>query len=417
MAIFLYIIFLGLWCFINYKKNQFNISVLILLLYFIGAFSCLCIFIFYPTEIKYPERITIDSVASHIILMWLFMYPLIKYGNYFSPERLIISNLKLNIFSWCIIVPSLLAMAISIFDIIKIFSYGNLLAARMAFVNGDLSTEYVSRYGAIGYIMSLGPVISFLALFFFFYKKFYKQNNGIITWLLFLSSFCIVAYNLAIAGREGFVRWFFYCIFCSVFFKNYIKFKQNKKFFGIIGCFGFLLLTIFTMITIDRFEDSNNGPLYSLISYCGQQFYYYSYAYDRFFNDGYGSLGELFPIISNHRAEAMDINSFVNADYYLNTFSTFAGSFLKEAGFANTLFLAIFTFTISYFTFWRKKKYSNYSLTRIIAYLFYYEVILLGFFYFIHYLKFTQIAIVFFIILSFLICSIHIKKNVYSCIK
>lgn len=402
--------FFGCWSFFNYHKNGFNISVLILLLYFLGTLCCLSIFLFYPNEIKYPERISVISVMSHIILLWLFLYPLVKYGNYFLPERLNIGKSRLSIFLWCIIVPSLSAMIISIFDIVRIFSYGNLLEARMAFVNGDLSTEYVSRFGVVGYMMSFGPVISFLALFFFFYRKFYCKEKGVMVWLLFLSSFCIVAYNLAIAGREGFVRWFFYCIFCVCFFRKYISYKQNKTLFNIIGIFGGMLLIIFSMITADRFEDSNNGPFYSLISYCGQQFYYYSYAYDRFFNDGYGSLGELFPIVSNTRADAMNLNSFVNADYYLNTFSTFVGSFLKEAGFMNTLLLALFAFLFSYFAFWRKQRYANYSLTRIVAYLFYYEVVLLGFFYFIHYLKFTQITIVFFIVLSFMICGIHPKK-------
>lgn len=410
MPICLYLIFFGSWILINYRKNGFNISALILLLYFFGASCCLSIFLFYSDEIKYPERISIISVISHITLLWLFLYPLVKNGNYFSPEKLKIGKRQLSIFSWCIIVPSLSAMSVSILDIVKIFAFGNLLEARMAFVNGDLSTEYVSRFGAIGYILSLGPVISFLGLFFFFYDKFYCKEKGVTAWLLFLSSFCIVAYNLAIAGREGFVRWFFYCIFCVVFFRKYINYQQNRILFNLIGCFGGILLVIFSMITADRFEDSSNGPFYSMISYCGQQFYYYSYAYERFFEDGYGSLGELFPIISNTRADAMDINSFVNADYYLNTFSTFVGSFLKEAGFMNTFLLSLFTFIFSSLFFWRRKKYANYSLLRLVAYLFYYEVMLLGFFYFIHYLKFTQITIVFFIMLSFIVSGVHSKR-------
>lgn len=404
MIIFLYVIFFGLWTFQNYKQFGFNLSVFIIGLYLLGSINGFFIYLFYPLEIKYPERITLLSVSSHILLLWLFMYPLVRFGNRLHISNLIVKQDKLLKYIWFIILPSLLCIIASSRDIFRVFAYGDLSAAREAYVSGDISSQYVKNFGIIGYIMCLGPTISFLALFFFCYFKFVLKKKGLVTNLLFISSFGIVINNLAIAGREGFIRWLFYSIACYIFFKDYISVKQYKKLFVCVGLFIGAILIIFASITIARFEDSTNGPLYSIISYSGQQFYYYSYGFDRFANQGYGSIGNLFPIITNQRADAFNINEFVNADFYLNTFSTFVGSFVKEGGYEDTLMLAIGSFVFLVLSFWIKKDNFKFHLSILISYLFYYEIIMIGFFYFIHYLRFTQITIIFYIVLAFFIC-------------
>lgn len=403
MFIFLYVIFFSIWALQNYKQYGLNISVLIILIYLVGAINGCCIYLFYPLEIKFPERITFNSVSAHILLLWLFMYPLVRYGNSLKVNNLIIKEYRLRVYSWFVIIPSLLCILASSSDIFKVFAYGDLSAAREAYVTGDISSQYVKNFGPVGYIMCLGPSISFLSLFLFCYYKFYLKKNGLLVNLLFIGSFGIVINNLAIAGREGFIRWIFYSIACFVFFRKYIIFKRFKKLFIGIGIFAAIMLIIFARITLDRFEDSTYGPLYSILSYSGQQFYYFSYGFDRFANEGYGALGKLFPLITNERAEAFNINSFVSADFYLNTFSTFVGSFIKEGGFENTLFLAIGAFIFLLLTFWKKYKFVKYSLPILIGYLFYYEIIMMGFFYFLHYLRFTQLTILFYIVLAFFI--------------
>lgn len=405
MFILLYVIFFACWSWLIYKKHGLNISTFIVLLYLLGAINCFCIYEFYPDYIRHPERITLQSVCSHILLLWLFIYPLARFGNTLYVDKLNLNQTVLDRFSWCVIIPSISSIAVSCFDIGAIFAYGNFKDARMAAISGEYSNLYVFRYGFIGYIMAFGPQLSFIATFLTFYYKFYLNKKGLTTNLLLISSLSIVINNLAIAGREGFIRWLLFCIVCGIFMKHYIKIKQHKKLFFILFSFAIVIIVFFTLITIDRFDDRDMGPFFSILRYSGEQFYLFSYNYYFFFDEGYGSVAQIFPVITQEQMQAYNQNALVHVDYFLNTFSTFVGTFVKLIGFYKTLILSCLSFIFLFFCFWKAKSVQSIALTKTIAFLFYYEIILLGFFYFLHFGRITQGTIAIYILLAAIISS------------
>lgn len=409
MFIWLYFIFFTGWAIALNIKYKLNISVFIIGLYSVGAMCGLTIYYFFPHMIKYPGRITFEAVSVHILFLWLFMFPLVRFGNALKPENLIINPRKIKKFAWCIIVPSIAAMALSAYDLVTIFAFGDMLALREAFLSGDVSNLYVSKYGPIGYLVSFGPQISFLAMFWGFYYRFFLKEKSIITTLLFVSSLCMPVNNLVIAGREGVIRWILFILFSAIFFKKYIKYSENKKLIKWLGIVFGVILVVFMQISIDRFENSDNGLFASLLRYGGEQFYLFSYNYYFFSDNGMQTVGQLFPIISQETLEIYNQNALVSVDYFLNSFSTFVGTFIKNVGFYNTLFIclgAFFLFTIS---FWKSRRWEKCSLAKFTGFLFCYEIVLLGFFYYLHSGRFTQFSIITYIFLAFWISRVRLN--------
>ncbi|MDE6668779.1 MAG: hypothetical protein K2K26_03735 [Muribaculaceae bacterium] len=409
----LYTVFFGCWALENYRKCGFNLSVFLIMLYCLGSICCLCIAGFYPEYIKFPERITFGSVASHILLLWLFMYPLIKYGNTFDLDDFDIDVSRLDAFAWCVAIPAVLSMIASSFDVAQIFLYSDFLAARKAFLAGDISNIYMDKYGAFGYVLSLGPQLSWIATFLFYYYYFYLDRRDLLTWLLLASTLSIAVNNLAIAGRDGFVRWIFFMLAGFILMRRYIDFRAHRKTFIIIGLVLTAVLVGFTAITLDRFEKSQYGAFFSLLRYGGEQFFLYSYGYERFFDAGYDTVASLFPSITREEVDMYFLNKRVKADFFLNTFPTFVGTFVRRVGFFNTVALAVGAFIFFFLSFWKRGPLSRITLTRAVAYLFYYEFMLLGFFYYMHGGRFTQYTIMFYLLLAFCFSHFTFRSNRY----
>lgn len=403
--IFLYIAFFGIWLFLN-KKNGFNTSSFILLFYLFSAICCLFIFIFYPHTILYPDRVTLESVSFHILTLFLFLSPLVYIGNKIKAENLSISDKVLKNFSYCIIIPSVISIIVSFSDAINIFAFGDLSVARNTLLS-DNSLNYVYKYGVLGYFISLGPIASFLCLFFSFYYRFYRKDKGVITNLLFFSSFSFVINNFTIAGRDGVIRWILFFIFSCIFFKNYLSFKDNRKFWINVLSFGACIIIIFLLISEDRFGERDDSTFFHLLNYYGQPFYYFSYIYQTFADTNIYGIGSIFPAFSQNIHTIYNLNDFIYADYFLNVFSTFVGSILLRTGAINTFIISLCSFILLFFSF---RHFRTISLNKIIVYIFFYEIYILGLFYFMHSGRMTQLGIIFYIIIAYFLSFINKLK-------
>lgn len=408
--VLLYIFYFSVWLFREKKKYGYTVSFYLIALYFFSSISGGILFWFYPETIKYPERVTLLSVSSHLLLLTLFLYPVVRFGNHLQIDNLRVKRGRLNQYAWCVVITSVLAMMASIPNIIRVFSFGNLQTARTEVIYGDFTFSFVEQYGVIGYFLSLGMFVSFIALILFFYYFFYLRDKGKLPILLFVSSFATVVTNLAGAGREGFVRWFFCLIFAFFLFKDsvifYIKrYRHNKKIWFSLIAFGSVLVYIFFSITSDRFENTDEGVLYSLFRYFGEQYYIYSYHFDRFADAVENeNILSLFPILSPQAEQVsrVNLNERISADYFLNTFPTFAGSIMRRTGIYNSLLLALISFFLM--SKWFKRRFEHsYSLSRLVTYLFMYEVFMMGVFYNMYSGRITQFSILFFITLAALL--------------
>lgn len=341
------------------------------------------------------------------------MYPIIRYGNSIKIENINVSYRTLKIFSWFIVICTISCVIISIMDIGRIMLYGDFRQARDAYMMGEFETEApVKRFGPIGYFYAMGRLVSFIATFLFFYWKFYLKRNQLITILLFIGSFTIAFDNLTIAGRDGIIRCVLFYLANYTLFKRYIIFKQNK---GTIATLLILLAVggyFFSAISSDRFQKSKRGVLFSFVRYGGEQFYLFSYNYQRFFDEGIYSIKTMFPLIYGDQYSAHDLNKKARADFYLNTFATIAGSFVQRVGVINSIFLVLCGFITLSLLFWRKYKFSpNISLAKIISFLILYEVLLLGFFYYMHYTRNLQLYLIFCIVFAYLIPKIKYSSK------
>lgn len=379
----------------------------------IYLFSSLCgciLFLFFFQSIDYPHRITIESVSFHLATLFFMLFPVINFSKDFSVDKIKISEKTTTIFSWAIIIPSIISDLLSAIDVTKIFVYHDFLTARRAFLSGELSNLYTDNYGVFGYLPSFGPQISFLALFFFFYRYFCIKKKDYISALLFISSFAIVLNNLAIVGREGFVRWFLYLGFCWCLFRKYIPFRRYKRIYLLSLSTLFIIGTFFMAITSDRFEDTDDeGTVHSLVLYAGEPTIYFSYKYDSFYERSNPNIGYLFPLVSGVERENYNTGDRVYSDFRLNTFSTITGSFLGITGGFVCLIITMVWCIILLIIL--KNPKNGTSLTTLIMYLFAYEIVMLGVLYYLHGNRFTQLSIVAYIFLAYYLCNSEKNKN------
>lgn len=414
--VLIYIFFFSIWLRSVYVKYGFNISAFLISLYLIGSILCGAIMLFYPDYIKHYDRITFTSVSAHIVILFLMMYPIIRYGNSIKVENIHVGKQSLSIFSWFIAICTISCIIVSCVDIGQILMYGDFAKARNAYMLGELDSEGpVKRWGYIGYFIAMGNLVSFIATFLFFYWKFYLKQNSILTYLLFLGSFTIAIENLTIAGRDGIIRCILFYVANYALFKKYIIFRQHKGILAIFCSIGIIGGIFFSAISNDRFKNSDRGVFFSLIRYGGEQFYLFSYNYQRFFSDGMNSMEVMFPIIYGDQYTAHDLNKLARADFYLNTFSTIAGSFVQRIGVINTLILVFWGFITLSLIFWRKYKFSpNIGLAKIISFLIFYEILMLGYFYYMHYTKMLQVYLIFCVFLAYVISCTQTSRTAHT---
>lgn len=405
MIVWLYIVFFGYWVLRTYRNYGINLSFYILAIYLFSGVCCVALFTFYPDSIRYPYRVTALPIVLMCCLLWLCLYPLVRFGNSLSVEAITVEQKQLDRFAWCVIVPALASMLVSATMLAAVFKYGNFFKARMAFEEGHLENAVTEKLGLFGYFVSLGPSLSMVALILAFYYFFYLRRTGIITVLLFVASLCIVVNNLAIAGREGMVRWGIFIVMASVLFRKYMTYHEHKKFWLTVGIVAVVIIGLFAWITIDRFTERPNdrGPLYSMLYYIGEQPYYFAYGYERFGDQPMtGTIGSLFPIVSGHQFDIFKLNSRYYADYFLNTFPTIVGDFVNHAGTGKALLVCLCIWVAGMFGFWKLRPNQPLKLGKLVAFLFYYEVMLLGVFYFLHYPRFTQFTLIFYVGLAWM---------------
>lgn len=403
--IWIYIAYFALWLWVIYRKAGVNVSYYLIGVYLVSMICCEVLFIAWPDSIRYPERVTFTSVLFHIFLLVLVLLPLTRFGNSLTIDKVDINRRTLAVFSWCVVIPALAAMWVSLSDVGAMLGlYGDLSDARYAFMEGDVSNLYIERFGAWGYVMSMGTATSFLSIVLGFYYLFVLKKRGLLTVLLFLASFSLVVNNLAIAGREGVVRWILFFGFCCVLFRHHMSFRGHKIFWFLVVGGAAIIITAFLIISQDRFGHQGRGVLYSFFYYIGEQYYYFGYGLDRFGGDGMtGDILSPFQLFQSGKDDIFFLNERYYADYYLNTFPTFVGSFLVKMGAWRTTVLCVIIFVLLYAAFWKIRPGKKASFTRFVGYLMCYEIALAGVFYFLHGARITEFAMIVYVLLAYVL--------------
>lgn len=395
----LYIIVFSLWTLLNYSKYKFNTSTFILLFYLLGMISCGILFIYYPQTIQYPQKITLFSVSYHIVFLIFLLLPLVIFGDNLKLNKIYISSNQIRKLSWWIIIPSIISMAVSISSVILLMSLQDFHMARQLFLDGSLEGSFVSKLGPIGYFISLGKCCSSIALVLGVFNLFRNKDKSIITYLLLVSSLAYPIFTLSFAGRDGILRWGLFFIFSLILVKQDLSFKGYRFFWITLCILSVSGIIIISTITADRFGNSDNGVFYSLLRYLGEAYYIFSYGFDRFGDDPMtDTIFSPFPIITQENPELLDLNSQYSASYYLNTFHTIVGDFMIRTGMYKGMLLMSMISLLLCIIFCLRKKRISFPL--FIGFIFYYEVMLTGAFYYMHNDRFIQFSIILYILLS-----------------
>lgn len=180
------------------------------------------------------------------------------------------------------------------------------------------------------------------------------KRNVYKAYLMLLSSLSFVVYILTYAGRDGVVYWLMSYVFCFLLFRNFLVVSDLKRIMRVSALVIATIMIPFLMISMSRFSEMDEGTVWWIINYAGQQL--------QNFNDHYQIEAPLLygkhtlPIIYDFLNFAgFDISSKLDMDifhsYFLNegvvpwVFTTFIGNFIYDFGkIGALLFLGIMSF-------------------------------------------------------------------------
>jgi len=375
ISVIIYILFWGLWFFVNVKKHGINSSSVLIGLY-LASSICLFVLVLYNPDYN-ADRVYLGATFYHLILYLLFVTPIVKHGNRLDIEKLYIPDLLYKRVSYALIVIGTLTIILSISGIKNVLSFDSFEGARQDAIWGEGNKTFYS-YGLIGYVATIGMNTPMFAIFLAFYRLFKVRKTDIVFYLLILTSLSGPFMNLTIAGRDGLVRWIMFLICNIAIYKKYLSFKIIPLFLKLLSLVvvGFICV-FFIVITFSRFGDGEDAIM-SIVEYLGMSSYFFSEIYKHVGTDYLFGFQSIFPIFPG------GLNSLEIAKLGLNfstsAFHTFAGTFVLYVGTFWTLIMAIvFNFFYNY-----SHRLSHFRLSNYFAYLIFYQVVFVGVFYFVY---------------------------------
>ncbi|HOS16705.1 MAG TPA: O-antigen polymerase [Bacteroidales bacterium] len=369
-----FIFFLG--CFyLNYKRNGFNVSTLLLSIYLISSLSS--IYLLYGFNKYDPESISLFAITIHILCLSLFLAPLIYFGNknIDVPQF----NLKvLNRIAWLAVFFSITNICVSIPKVFIVFSQPDMLTARTLYMSGQL---YEHTQSIWNYISSIGKYTSIITIFLFFYYKCFTKNK-LLTYLLLISTFSIVFSGITAIWRVAFIQFFYQFLFAYILFRKYLKTNINKKKLMIILSVFLIIIVLVAKITIERFAGRDESIMFYVLDYAGQSFINFSFYFDTYFDGiywGRKNFAFLFP--SHMQVSIFNLNDIFFSERLLNVFGTLISSFFGEFGCWGTCAFALFTF-LMFNMFLNSDLIDNFVIIRWILFLIWYDMLFMGVFYY-----------------------------------
>lgn len=338
LVTFFYFVFQTLW---SYKKEGWNISAYLFLLYAVTSFFACGIVFFTPNS-------ELAKVDNGFIPTFVYCFLI---TCTIAPFR----NLKLN-------KPICLNKGIKVFNFISYFYIGLFFLMLILFssniysilVNGNF---YIMRIQ--GGVSGLGNTnvllrtvmiafgeLSSLMLFFFFYSIAYLKRSKKFNILLFVSSLSMILLGIMNIDRSRIFYWIVIFGLALTIFLPHLSKKEKRTAFLMFGIVGFVLVMYFMAVSVSRFDRGDSNVENGLLSYAGQpylQFCDYFNNYEppeinfhhffpniyHFFIDGYSTAVEI-----GERVE-------LKTGKFVNVFYTYLGSIMLDSG---RFFMLIFVF-------------------------------------------------------------------------
>lgn len=290
-------------------------------------------------------------------------------------KKLVLPNRKfLDGFSVIIIILSLYSIFFYSKSVVGVFTSGSLKDLRDSH---ELMFE-TGVFATIGSVASENYMFA-IALFFIYTII---GNSRKRCFLLLISSLSKPVHVLAFVGRDGVVSWIFTFIFCYAFFKPYMDVNLQKKILQFMVRLGIVLLLPFVLITISRFSSSDSGTGGSIISYLGHAFLQGPLFFG--IENKPLNLGSGFPLFCEitgmDKVEGFG-RGFVG-EWCSWKFGTFVTSLYMSLDVGGFVVLTILVYMFFHFVLILGRSKMKIDFGQLIIYLFYFQIISQGVFYF-----------------------------------
>ena len=359
------------------KKSTISIFLL-----FIWAVSAASSILYYPIFNLFIQKrnLEIDPYIYLFILSNIFFIPIYSFKNK-NLKNIYVNINFLRITAYIISILSIIPFIENIF-----YTITNLGVNTSQFgENYGENVQYMSYFSQILYRWSSYFSIINSVLFFFFLTK--KNESKYIKCGLLISMVLPILGNLNGGSRFVFVTEILYIIYLYILFYHLLDVKLRKKILLYIICISSVLFSIFIIITIFRFNNSeNNNDDYTLFSwialYSGESYLNFN---DAMWNVSKTTNGDNCFFIFKHLLGTYDET---NRNYLslenivhirMNVYYTFIGDLFVDFGKQLTAIIIIF----SAFIMWNICRFkNNITIERLILFCLYSKICLIGFTYY-----------------------------------
>lgn len=376
LAFFLFLFF------IIRKRNGFDVSACITLMYLTTAFFG-AILGSYDYEFKYGNYSKVEigllPTLFYCIAIGSCIYPFYRYNSNKSRELKKIKNtLFFDIIVYVYIGTFVVLLLIFWQDILFRIAFGDMDTLRQMQYEGQLPNALDRGNGLVRVIGGLLTVIGDGAYFmipFFFYSICKLNKSGFYNFMLLLSSISPVLLGFINIDRSKTAFWILLFILSLVIFRPYIVTKKQKRFLRtmILSVVG-LLFFYLAVVTISRFGERDEGTTGGLLCYIGQPFINFcsvwdNIPYDHFFTTRIFPISSYFLSGGTGTDEIVDLveSTLLTTGVHINVFFSYLGMLLVDTGHFGVLFISVFIYIVTFkvLEIFRPKK--EQSLASIIA--------------------------------------------------
>lgn len=365
-----FFLFLYLWT----KRYRSWLTNSITLFYLAGAVCA--VYVYHQITANFYS---IESVAFHLLIIYLFMYPLLVFGRREKTKHIAqVDRRTFRLIAIGFMALGLFAVAYFIPLDIRILTSGDLGALR------DAQTFGGEVYHGGGVLRTIAGVSSYyycICLLLYFYSITFLNESSKFNWLLLIASTSRIFQAISYVGRDGILFWIFSFIFSFCLFRPYMEEKVRKQISKTVALILGFAVAVFSAITISRFRA--DGVLEAVVDYFGQ---------------GFNNFGRLFEYVEDYRGgkviwpwlygekgmtgnEAMiqAVEFEMQYGFKSNVFTTFVGSFYRAY---NPYLLAAFSLMYAFFVSLPMRK-KRLTLSTMVLLMFAYQMVIHNYFYFV----------------------------------
>lgn len=352
-------VFFTILFFVFKKKNGFDISCLMALIFAVSGFFG--IFLQMNPQTEYSKYdISIIPALLYCILIGLCIYPFYKYNSNKKRQLVHIKNEKVldivvYVYFICFVVTFLILSS-------RIYAAltGDLGMIRNLGYAGEGEENVIEAYSGLSrFLLVLAAFIGstgYFMIFVFFYSMLTLKKSTFYNVMIILGSLTPVVMSIPAADRSHTTYWLLIFVMAIIFFKQYFWKKTKRKLFIVVSVLGGLGFTYILLVTVSRFgaiQSSNAGGGLSLMKYLGSSYLNFCHIWNNIYEDHhvirrtlpltYQLFGNILPTDSHP-----DYVLYCEVKYgiFIGVFFSFIGLFLVDLGHFAAIILPLILFWI-----------------------------------------------------------------------